>query len=336
MENILNILEEKERLLHPRAARSMDAKRDVIEDKCLIRTAFQRDRDRILHCKSFRRLKHKTQVFIKPGGDHFRTRLTHTLEVSQISRTIARALNLNEDLTEAIALGHDLGHTPFGHTGENVLDELSVSGFRHYVQSKRVVEQLENNGKGLNLSEFVREGILKHSKGEGPIIPENKKKIPSTLEGQIVRISDIIAYTNHDIDDAKRAGIITDENIPKSVKDTLGRSFSERIDTVVLSVVKESLNKNLEIIAISERIYLELSKLRDFLFELVYRSEELERERKKIINILNTIYNFIKLDPQKYINTYPENDSEEKRILDFIAGMTDNYALQLFKKITLI
>ncbi len=336
MENIREELEKKENLLHPLAAKSIDAKRELFDEPCLLRTAFQRDRDRILHSKSFRRLKHKTQVFIKPGGDHYRTRLTHTLEVSQISRTIAKALNLNEDLTEAIALGHDLGHTPFGHTGESILDEISDSGFKHYIQSKRVVEKLENNGMGLNLTGQVRDGILRHSKGEGPIIPENIKKIPNTLEGQIVRISDIVAYTNHDIDDAKRAGIITENDIPDSVKNVLGNSFSKRIDTIVTSVVKASLKNNLDIIAIPDNIYLELSNLRSFLFKRVYRNEELENERKKIRNILFTIYDFIKNDPDKYMNSYPEDDTNEKRIIDFIAGMTDNYAIQLFKKITLI
>ncbi len=336
MRNIREELEKKEDLLHPLAFKSKNAVRDLEEEPCILRTVFQRDRDRILHSKSFRRLKHKTQVFIKPSGDHYRTRLTHTLEVSQISRTIAKALNLNEDLTEAIALGHDLGHTPFGHTGERVLDRFSSKGFKHYIQSKRVVEKLENNGRGLNLSSVVRDGILKHSKGEGPIIPENKNKIPSTLEGQIVRISDIIAYTNHDIDDAKRAGIITENDISKSVKTLLGNSFSERIGNIVTSVVYESLNRNLEIISIADDVYYELSKLRTFLFESVYRSAKLEIERIKVENILDTIYNFVKAEPKKYINVFPEEDSEEERIIDFIAGMTDNYAIQLFKGITLI
>jgi len=329
-------LEKREESLHPLATRSIDATRDIDEEPCRIRTAFQRDRDRIIHSKSFRRLKHKTQVFIKPGGDHYRTRLTHTLEVSQISRTIAKALNLNEELTEAIALGHDLGHTPFGHTGESILNQISKSGFKHYIQSKRVVEKLENNGEGLNLSTVVRDGILKHSKGEGPIIPDNKNKIPITLEGQIVRISDIIAYTNHDIDDAKRAGLITENDIPKSVHNLLGSSFSERIGTIVISVIQESLKKSMKIISISEDIYSELSKLRKFLFERVYRNPELEKEREKVKNIIYTIYDFVKKEPEKFINSYPEFDSVEIRIIDFIAGMTDNFAVELFKNITLI
>ncbi len=333
MKNIRKELEKKEELLHPLAAKSIDARRDVFEEECLLRTAFQRDRDRILHSKSFRRLKHKTQVFIKPESDHYRTRLTHTLEVSQISRTIAKALNLNEDLTEAIALGHDLGHTPFGHTGESILNEISDCGFKHFVQSRRVVEKIEKDGKGLNLSGAVRDGILKHSKGEGAIIPENKERIPLTLEGQIVRISDIIAYTNHDIDDAKRAGIIIEGDIPDSVKILLGNSFSSRINTIVTATVKESLARDLEIIAMPDKIYMELSNLRDFLFKRVYRNEELERERKKIKNILIKIYDFIRNDPEKYINHFPENDPEEKRIIDFIAGMTDNYAWRLYKNI---
>lgn len=329
-------LEKREESLNSFAAKSINAKRDVYEEPCKLRTAFQRDRDRILHSKSFRRLKHKTQVFIKPGGDHYRTRLTHTLEVSQISRTIAKALELNEELTEAIALGHDLGHTPFGHTGERILNEISDNGFKHYVQSKRVVEKLENNGKGLNLSTVVRDGILKHSKGEGAIIPENRNRIPITLEGQIVRISDIIAYTNHDIDDAKRAEIIVEKDIPNSVHNLLGSSFSERIGTIVESVVNESLKKNLEIIAISEDIYSELTNLRSFLFDRVYRNSDLEREREKVENILLTIFDYVKRDPDRFINFYPESDSVKQRIIDFIAGMTDNYAIGLFKKITLI
>ncbi|MCP5105726.1 MAG: deoxyguanosinetriphosphate triphosphohydrolase [bacterium] len=331
--DILKQLEQNEERLHPRAARSAHSKRKREEKKSTVRTEFQRDRDRILHCKSFRRLKHKTQVFISPGGDHFRTRLTHTLEVSQISRTIAKALNLNEDLTEAIAMGHDLGHTPFGHTGERILNELN-NGFKHYQQSLRVVDKLEYDGKGLNLTFEVRNGIITHSKGQGSIIPEDKKKLPKTLEGQIVRISDIVAYANHDLDDAIRAGLITDDDIPDTTKKLFGATFAKRIDTIVLDIIHESLKNNLEYISISDNIYGELSALRDFLFERVYFVKESEEEIEKIRQILNTIYRHIKKEPGKYINPYPAEDTVERRIIDFIAGMTDRYALNLFKQIS--
>ena len=298
-----------------------------------MRTEFQRDRDRILHSKAFRRLKHKTQVFIAPEGDHFRTRLTHTLELSQIARTIARALNLNEDLTEAIALGHDLGHTPFGHIGEAVLDELCAGGFRHYEQSLRVVDKLEENGAGLNLTQEVRDGILKHSKGQGEIIPAKRGLLPITLEGQIVRLADIIAYVNHDIDDAKRAGIITDNDIPESSKKLLGSKFAKRIDTIVIDVIEETLKNNLEFINASQAVYAEILKLRKFLFENVYFRAERQIEKDKIREILLAIHAGVSRDPQAYINPYPEDDPVAVRIIDFIAGMTDNYALNLSAKL---
>jgi len=328
-------LEIREESLNPKASRSKNSIRTRKEEKSPMRTEFQRDRDRIVHSKSFRRLKHKTQVFISPEGDHFRTRLTHTLEVSQIARTIAKALNLNEDLTEAIALAHDLGHTPFGHTGEEILDGFSDDGFRHYEQSLRVVDKLEYNGRGLNLTIEVRDGILKHSKGIGSIIPADRGKIPFTLEGQIVRISDIVAYVNHDIDDALRAEIITRNDIPISTNKILGKTFAKRIDTIVTDIIYKTLESNLEFISVSDEIYDEVSKLRDFLFERVYKSEVLERERKKIRGMLQTIFSYINLKPEKFINRYPENDSINRRIIDFIAGMTDNYALNLFKSIVL-
>jgi len=325
-------LEKKEEALHPRAAKSIDSQRLRHEKKSPVRTEYQRDRDRILHSKSFRRLKHKTQVFIAPEGDHFRTRLTHTLEVSQISRTIARALNLNEDLCEAIALGHDLGHTPFGHMGERVLNELSNRGFKHFEQSLRVIDHLEYNGKGLNLTAQVRDGIGKHSKGSGPIIPEKKTNLPATLEGQIVRISDIIAYVNHDIDDALRANIITKNDIPKSTQKILGQTFAKRIDTIVIDVIEESLNNQLKTISISKEIYNEVLKLRDFLFSRVYWREEAQQDRERIREVLDTIFNIVKHNPIAYINSYPPKDPLEIRIIDFIAGMTDNYALKLFSQ----
>jgi dGTPase len=285
-----------------------------------------------LHSKAFRRLKHKTQVFIAPEGDHYRTRLTHTLELSQIARTIARALNLNEDLTEAIALGHDLGHTPFGHIGEAVLDKLSANGFRHYEQSLRVVDKLEENGAGLNLTEEVRDGILKHSKGQGDVIPAKSGLLPITLEGQIVRLADIIAYVNHDIDDAKRAGIITDNDIPETSKKVLGNKFAKRIDTIVIDVIEETLKNNLEFINASRAVYAEILKLRKFLYENVYFRSERQVEKEKIREIIFAIHAGVSSDPQAYINAYPQDDPVEVRIIDFIAGMTDNYALTLSKK----
>jgi len=332
--NIREKLEKKEELLHAKAARSVNSKRQREEQKSPVRTAFQRDRDRILHSKSFRRLKHKTQVFISPEGDHFRTRLTHTLEVSQIARTIARALELNEDLTEAIALGHDLGHTPFGHTGEKVLDELLQGGFRHYEQSLRVVDKLEHEGKGLNLTDEVRDGILKHSKGIGPIIPEDDSWQPITLEGQIVRISDIVAYVNHDIDDAIRAAMITRSDIPQSTQKLLGKTFAKRIDTIVLNIIDESLKNNLEFISISKDIYEEICKLRDFLYKKVYLVKESPKELEKIRKILHSVYRLILEIPEEHINPFPAGDPLERRAIDFVAGMTDRYVMNIFKHIT--
>jgi dGTPase len=322
-------------VLHPLAARSSSSRRERPEKPSPVRTEFQRDRDRILHSKAFRRLKHKTQVFIAPEGDHFRTRLTHTLELSQIARTIARALNLNEDLTEAIALGHDLGHTPFGHIGEAVLDELCANGFRHYEQSLRVVDKLEDNGAGLNLTQEVRDGIVKHSKGRGEIIPAKRVLLPITLEGQIVRLADIIAYVNHDLDDAKRAGIITDGDIPESSKKVLGTKFAKRIDTIVIDVIEATLQNNLEFISASPVVYAEVLTLRDFLFKNVYFRTERLSEKEKITEIIHAIHDHVSRDPQSYVNTYPQADPVALRIIDFIAGMTDNYALDLFRKITI-
>jgi dGTPase len=325
----------REEALHVRAAKGSQSHRERPEDPSPIRTEFQRDRDRILHCKSFRRLKHKTQVFISPEGDHFRTRLTHTLEVSQISRTIARALNLNEDLTEAIALGHDLGHTPFGHTGERVIRELTDYPFKHYQQSLRLVEKLEYHGKGLNLCDLVRDGILRHSKGIGPIIPEDRTALPRSLEGQIVRVSDIIAYVNHDLDDAIRAGVIRQSEIPQSTQNSLGTRFAKRIDTIVMDVIRETLSHNLEFIVLSSEIYQELETIRDFLFERVYRTELLEQERSKVKGVLGRILDHLHQHPEPYIAPYPVEDSVERRIIDFVAGMTDRYALKLFNTLTI-
>lgn len=297
------------------------------------RTAFQRDRDRIIHSKSFRRLKHKTQVFLAPFGDHYRTRLTHTLEVSQIARTIAKALLLNEDLTEAIALGHDLGHTPFGHAGEETLAELLPEGFSHYEQSLRVVEKLEYEGKGLNLTFEVRDGIYKHSKGRGDILEEEKDSMPLTLEGQVLRVSDVIAYVNHDIDDALRAGIIKEKDIPPRLIEIFGKWFASRIDKMVENVVEISLREELKKIAMSKEILKGIIELRDFLYERVYFSPDSRGELEKTKKILSDLYEYLLKNPGDYIKPYPAGDPLEKRVGDFIAGMTDRYALGLYEKI---
>ncbi len=331
--NIYKELLKREEQLHSNASKSINSTRIRSEEPSPVRTEFQRDRDRILHSKSFRRLKHKTQVFIAPEGDHFRTRLTHTLEVSQIARTISKALNLNEDLTEAIALGHDLGHTPFGHMGEKILDSLSDIRFRHYEHSLRVVDKLEYSGKGLNLTEEVKDGILKHSKGIGEILSNDPDKMPKTLEGQIVRISDIIAYVNHDLDDSIRAGLITQESIPEISVKILGTTYAKRIDTFVVDIIRKTLESNLEYIAISPEIYEQLINLRKFLFDSVYLRKDFNRERGKTEHILLAIYEHVNKNPEEYINTYPEEDNIERRIIDFIAGMTDTYAINLFKSI---
>jgi dGTPase len=296
------------------------------------RTAFQRDRDRIIHCKSFRRLKHKTQVFLSPYGDHYRTRLTHTLEVSQIARTIAKALRLNEDLTEAIALGHDLGHTPFGHAGEKALDDLLEGGFSHYRQSLRVIEKLEYEGKGLNLTFEVRDGISRHSKGMGEILNSDAQIMPQTLEGQIVRISDVIAYVNHDVDDALRAEVIKKEDIPVRVFEILGKYHASRIDRMVDDVIKASLAQGLDRILMSPEIMDAVTELRDFLYESVYYNPHSRGELEKTEKILADLYHYFLKDPGEYIKPYPSEDTLEKRVGDFIAGMTDRYALRLYER----
>ncbi|MBE5944303.1 MAG: deoxyguanosinetriphosphate triphosphohydrolase [Lachnospiraceae bacterium] len=295
------------------------------ESKCDIRTDFQRDRDRIIHCKSFRRLKHKTQVFLAPGGDHYRTRLTHTLEVSQIARTIARALRLNEDLTEAIALGHDLGHTPFGHAGERALSTLTAKPFRHNEQSVRVVEYLEKNGMGLNLTWEVKDGILNHK----------TNTMPSTLEGCIVRISDKIAYVNHDIDDGIRAGILTEESLPKMSTDVLGHSTRDRINTLIHSVVTNSMNK--DFISLSDEVQEALTELRGFMFKDLYTNPIAKSEEAKAEQLICMLYNEYmdstdKL-PKEYIDYIEKGINKETVVCDYIAGMTDNYAVEMAQEL---
>ncbi len=321
--------------LHPRAKKSKETKGRLREEEpCDLRTAFQRDRDRIIHSKAFRRLKHKTQVFLSPSGDHYRTRLTHTLEVSQIARTIAVSLRLNETLTEAIALGHDLGHTPFGHSGEEALDEIfkDKGGFRHYEHSLRVVDKLENEGKGLNLTYEVREGILKHSKGIGEIY--KKSDMADTLEGQIIRFADVIAYINHDIEDAMRAGVISENDIPKSLRTVLGETKRGRIDRMVKDVVYETKKSDYESIRMSSEIYDATMELKQFMYRNVYFNEVPKGELKKIKKILKDMYeHLIKCPEDGKIPDYPEGDSLPVRVIDFLAGMTDRFAINLYNKI---
>jgi len=313
--------EEIERLedgwLSPHAVRSRDSRgREREEPPDPLRTCFMRDRDRIIHCKSFRRLKHKTQVFLAPEGDHYRTRLTHTLEVSQISRTIARALHLNEDLTEAIALGHDLGHTPFGHMGEEALQGLMPVPFLHNEQSLRVVEKLEYGGKGLNLTWEVRDGILNHT-GRSPV--------PATLEGRIVRIADRIAYVNHDIDDAIRAGILEESDLPPSTLDILGHHHSQRINTLVNDIVEESRDSG--DILLSPEIAGALDELRGFLFDRVYIGSVAKGEEGKAVTMLQSLFSFYLEHPEEMPEEFHGDEEDLKiRVCDYVAGMTDRYA----------
>jgi dGTPase len=315
------------------------------EPPCPIRTVFQQDRDRIVYSNSFRRLKQKTQVFLAPLGlgDHYRTRLTHTLEVSEIARTIARALRLNEDLVEAIALGHDLGHTPFGHSGETVLKEIYSRHFSHQKQSLRVVDKLENNGEGLNLTYEVRDGILKHSKGYGSIISDKPGEMAITIEGKIVRIADIIAYLNHDLDDAIRSGVIQREQIPISIVATLGRSHSERATTMIHDLIYSSREYQGCInLKMSDSIYMEMTHLRQFLFTEVYRSPRVHKEFLKAKKILSDLYYFFlenelalheELTNMEMNRSHSDDQPRERVVCDFIASMTDRYALDLYKKI---
>ena len=313
--------EETEKLiLSPRAAFSANSRgRDVPEEPCPYRTVYQRDRDRVLHSKSFRRLKHKTQVFLAPEGDHYRTRLTHTLEVAQIARTIARALRLNEDLTEAIALAHDLGHTPFGHAGERALDALVEGGFRHYEQSVRVVEKLEHNGSGLNLTWEVRDGIRHHTRGEEA----------ATLEGRIVRWADQIAYINHDMDDAIRAGVLREEEIPLEIHMDLGDRCTTRIDALVSAMIRGSG----ETIAMDPAVLPYFEELHAFMFEHLYHNPTAKSEESKVLGILSKLFDYYTANPDKLPAEYAlirERDGVQRAVCDYIAGMTDNFALETY------
>jgi dGTPase len=317
-------MEELERdRLSPLAARSYPARRVVAEDDSPLRTPFQRDRDRIVHSKAFRRLKHKTQVFISPEGDHYRTRLTHTLEAVGIARTVARALALNEDLTEAIALGHDLGHPPFGHIGEHALDECLRGrfgvGFRHNEHSLRVVERLERDGRGLNLTEQVRDGILRHT---GP-------ELPATLEGRIVRLVDRIAYINHDIDDALRAGVLAPGELPADEIAVLGTTVSERIDTLVRDLVERSGAAG-DIVQ-GDEVGGAMLRLRAFMFERVYLADHAQSERGRVERMMDGLFGF-------YVDHPPPSvvgdATDAQRVTDYLAGMTDRFALRAFEELS--
>lgn len=325
MDNSIRLMAEnnEKRILCEKACFSSASRgRIKPETECPVRTCFQRDRDRIIHSQAFRRLKHKTQVFLSPSGDHYRTRLTHTLEVSQIARTIARALMLNEDLTEAIALGHDLGHTPFGHAGERALNKLCSNGFKHYEQSVRVVDKLEKNARGLNLTDEVRNGILCHTKGEEAY----------TLEGQIIRIADKIAYINHDIDDAIRADVMAEEDIPLALRMQLGMTKSERINKMVIDVIQTSDDK----IRMSDDCYQAFMDLHDFMFTAVYTNPVCKGEETKAVDMLDKIYSHyishIEQMPESYIKI-ASADGDERAVCDYIAGMSDVYALRVFNNL---
>ena len=322
----MTIREQTEKLeqktLSPRACLSTQTKGRAVEiSPCPIRTCFQRDIDRVIHCKSFRRLKHKTQVFLQPEGDHYRTRMTHTLEVARIARTMARALRLNEDLTEAAALGHDLGHTPFGHAGERALSRVVEGGFRHYEQSLRVVDRLENDGAGLNLCYEVRRGILCHTAGEPA----------ETLEGQLVRFADKIAYINHDIDDAMRGGIIFPTDIPVHISETLGFTHGERLDTLTMDIIENSREGNA--IRQSEHIAQAMAELKQFMFDSVYFNPLAKGEEGKAEDMICLLFDYYAKHTDKLPPEFQEirmEESPERAVCDYISGMTDKFAVEQF------
>ena len=326
--NIRESMEQREReLLSPYASHSADTRgREHPEEECDVRTTYQRDRDRILHCKAFRRMKDKTQVFLAPQGDHYRTRLTHTLEVSQIARTIAKALRLNEDLVEAIALGHDLGHTPFGHAGERALDQVHPGGFAHYKQSVRVVEILEKKGQGLNLTKEVRDGMLNHRTSGNP----------ATMEGKIVRFSDKIAYINHDIDDAIRGRIITERDIPREYADVLGDTVKDRLNIMIHDIINNSMDR--PSIFMSPDVERAMRGLREWMFEHVYRNPAAKGEEGRAQQLIVTLYEYY----LKHVDELPEEylammelrgERRERVVCDYIAGMSDGYAIDRFEEL---
>ncbi len=340
--------EREEQILSPHAClnkNSAGRMRVEKDDESDIRMPFERDRDRITHSKTFRRLKHKTQVFLAPAGDHYRTRLTHVLEVSQIARTVASALCLNVPLTEAIALGHDLGHTPFGHAGEATLNELHPSGFRHYVHSLRVVDSLENDKKGLNLTFEVRNGIVKHSKGRNDILPENDSALPTTLEGQVVRVADIIAYVNHDMDDALRAGILTETDLPADIRGVVGGRHSKRIGAMVRDLIVETLDAGDGRLHASKKMMGAITDLRTFLYENVYRYYRVHNEFEKAQRVIRDLYQyFMENGSGRFADNHWQPDGAEawasekqahRQVCDFIAGMTDRYAMRIYDQIFL-
>lgn len=326
----MNIREKREMLertmICPYGVCSADSKgREVPEEECDVRTCFQRDVDRIIHSKSFRRLKHKTQVFLQPEGDHYRTRLTHVLEVARIARTIARALELNEDLTEAIALGHDLGHTPFGHAGERALHELMADegGFKHYNQSLRVVDKLEKNGKGLNLTFEVRDGIVRHT-----VDPK-----AATLEGQIVKIADRMAYINHDADDAIRAGILSIDDIPSEITSALGMSHSQRLNTITMDIIENSRGGEINM---SPLVYFVTESFHNYMFENVYKNPKAKSEESKVFGILEGIFTYYLKNPDKLPEDYKaiaEEEGLKRAVCDYVSGMTDKYAIDRYSEI---
>ncbi|MBI4487308.1 MAG: deoxyguanosinetriphosphate triphosphohydrolase [Acidobacteria bacterium] len=337
MTSIREQLEAREReILAPQAAKSADSRgrlRPEPEDE--VRPAFQRDRDRIIHSKAFRRLKHKTQVFFRPTGDHYRTRLTHTLEVSQIARTIAKVLRLHEELTEAIALGHDLGHTPFGHAGERVIDKLMPGGFNHYEQSLRVVDVLENDRRGLNLTWEVRDGIAKHSKGKAgsPVgVPDGQRA--ATIEGQITRVADLIAYVNHDIDDAIRAGLFRADDLPAEPVRVLGSSSSARISSMVRDVVTQTFDGGLAEIRMSAPVLAAMLGLRSFLFTAVYENTVATAEFRKAEDVLTGLWDKLRERPDEFLDAQTiEMEGLDVAARDFVAGMTDRFAVRLFEQL---
>jgi dGTPase len=337
LSSIRESLEQREReTLAPQAAKSADSRgRLRPEPEDAVRPAFQHDRDRIIHSKAFRRLKHKTQVFFAPAGDHYRTRLTHTLEVSQIARTIAKVLRLHEELTESIALGHDLGHTPFGHAGERVIDSLMPGGFRHYEQSLRIVDVLENDGRGLNLTWEVRDGIGRHSKGrKGAPVGLDPDKRSSTLEGQVMRVADLIAYVNHDIDDAVRAGVLKESDLPADAVQALGGTSSARIARMVKDVVMETQAGNLTEIRMSDEVLDATLAMRAFLFDAVYENEVATAEFKKATGILGGLWEKVRERPLEFLDArIIEAEGIDAAVRDFVAGMTDRFAVALYERL---
>jgi dGTPase len=336
---IREMLEKQEaQILHPRAALSTQTMgRAHRMDPDDMRPAFQRDRDRVLHCKSFRRLAGKTQVFLAPTGDHYRTRLTHTLEVSQVARTITRALRLNEMAVEAMALGHDLGHTPFGHAGERLLNHIMDDGFHHVRQSMRVVETLERDGKGLNLTAEVRDGILKHTKGKGAVFMQGAGLKCLTLEAEVVRVSDIVAYVNHDLDDAIRGGLLGEKDVPRDIRLVIGSSHGERLARFIADCVEASDIDHGGHVRMSREVHGALLSLRDFLYARVYENPVVADEFEKAQRILRELFEWCMKDEERFLDRFGDwkhpGDTLERAVCDFVSGMTDRYALATWQEL---